>query len=283
MIPSKSQMMHSFHVVFLLLFVTGLASCHTKPKVSNLTDSTSNGMPYTVFYQGKKAGMRNLQGQVILPAQFDYIEDYGYDHLVLVDSGGHKVEGGDVVGWDFKKYGIVTDQGKIMFRPQFDQVVNSYHMILVKKDSLYGYTTDKGRWIVKPKYTEAYPFEHNAAIVKAGDKYMLINQQGRPIMKQTFDELDGFHNGVTMAGNRRKLGFVNWKGRVIVPLKEDQGTGDFNWNYGKLFRGNKTYLVDTFGHVVPGKGFDTVETYEGRPGHTLVTGKRNGKAVKFEL
>jgi len=33
-------------------------------------------------------------------------------------------------------------------------------------------------WVVKPKFKEAYPFDREAAVVKVGTKYTLINKAG---------------------------------------------------------------------------------------------------------
>jgi hypothetical protein len=272
-------------IVILLsaIVIMSLLSACKGTTTSSQTDSTVvAGMEgsYRVFTKKGKAGMLDSKGKVLLPAQFDYIEDHSYDHLVLVDSGGHYLNEGDAVGYIFKKYGIVTDRGDILFRPMFEGVVISDHMIRVKLDSLYGYTTDKGIWVVRPKYKEAYPFNREAAVVKIGAKYTLINKAGHPLIHRYFDAMGDLHNGISTFFNQGKSGFINYKGQVL--LQGTFGTGEYNWNFGKIFKGQKTYLIDTLGKVYK-TGFDTVETYEGKNNTTIAKGKFNGKVIEVVL
>jgi hypothetical protein len=263
-------------IMFLLFACNGT----TTPSKTDSTVVAGMEGSYRIYIKNHKAGMVDNNGRILLPAQFDYIEDYSYDHLVLVDSGGHHLNQGDAVGYVFKKYGIVTDKGHILFRPMFDGVFISDHMIRVKVDSLYGYTTDKGVWVVKPKYKEAYPFDRGAAVVKVGARYTLIDKAGQPFTHRYFDAMGDLHNGVSTFFNQGKSGFINYKGQVL--LQGIFGTGDYNWNYGKIFKGQKTYLIDTLGKVYK-TGFDTVETYEGKNNTTVAKGKINGKAIEIVL
>jgi len=278
-------------LIKILLFVlpVTLWACNVKtsgakhPADIAMLDSSTSGESYQVYYKRGKAGMLDQKGKVILQAQFDYIEENSYNHLVEVDSGGHKINDGDFVGYQFKKYGLVDTHGKIILRPQFDLLVLSDHTVMVKYNSLYGYTDDLGNWLIEPQYKDAKPFDRGAAIVKEGNKYAIINKKGQHLIKQTFDELLGFKNGVSMAQNDSSLGFVNYKGKIIVPISSNQGASEYNWNYGKLFRGNKIFLVDTLGRFPLKQGFDTVETYEGPNNTTIAKGKINGKHVEFRL
>lgn len=263
-------------ILFLLYACQGT----TTPSQTDSTVVVGMEGSYRVYTKNGKAGMIDNNGKVLLPAQFDYIEDYSYDHLVLVDSGGHHLNEGDAVGYVFTKYGVVTDRGYILFRPMFDGVVITDHMLRVKVDSLYGYTTDKGVWVVKPKYKEAYPFDRGAAVVKVGAKYTLINKAGQPFIHRYFEALGDLHNGVSAFYDQGKSGFINYKGQTL--LQGIFGTGEYNWNYGKIFKGQKTYLIDTLGKIYK-TGFDTVETFEGKDHTTLAKGKINGKAIKIVL
>lgn len=259
-----------------------LASCDHRPKNKYTSDVyIDTGEPYQVYYKGKKAGMLDRKGHVLLPAQFGYIDEYSYDHLVKVDSGGYDLKGMDVKGHQFKKYGIVTDRGEILFRPMFDQVTISDHMILVKIDSLYGYTNDKGTWVVKPRFEDARPFEGGAAIVKIGDKFTLIKKDGKVMLNRYFDELWNFKNGVSVVADKGKYGFINHKGEIIAPIRYN-GIGEYNWNYGQLYIKNKTYLVDTSGKIF-NMPFDTVNTYEGKNHTTIAKGQVKGKFVELTL
>src|SRR5690349_21539808 len=165
-------------IIFFLVF-----SCNTQKKDSqNLTQIVGSDKILAFIYSNNgKSGLMDTNENVILPAQFDYIEGWQVDNLIRIDSGGNKIIGGDYVGYNFKKYGLINTQGQILFRPQFDELRISNSAALVRVDSLFGFVDNKGNWIVKPKYKVAYPFYKETAVIQDSGQFLLINKQGQRI------------------------------------------------------------------------------------------------------
>ncbi|WP_040626225.1 WG repeat-containing protein [Mucilaginibacter paludis] len=134
-----------FMRVCLLCFFIFITACNSKTaerknrSILSSVDSVASNESYQVYRLNGKSGLLDLKGNVILQAQFDYIEDYSRDDLIRVDSGGHQLDCGDCTGYVFKKYGLITTKGKILFRPVFEDLSISDHSARVKIDSLYGY------------------------------------------------------------------------------------------------------------------------------------------------
>src|SRR5690349_7745410 len=168
------------YIPFILLFIY---SCETSESDNqNLTQIivSDKSLAY-VYSENGKSGLIDTNKTVLLPAQFDYIEGWQVDNLIRIDSGGEKINGGCVVGYNFKKYGLINTQGQILFRPQFDELRISNRAALVRVDSLFGFVDNKGNWIVKPKYKVAYPFYKETAVIQDSGQFLLINKQGQRI------------------------------------------------------------------------------------------------------
>lgn len=263
---------------FLLYFV----SCNRTQKDIKGIYSHSTTLAY-IYKENGKEGLLDTNMNVILPAQFDYIENWQIYKLVRIDSGGERLNGGDVVGYTFKKYGLITTEGKIVSRPKFDDLTVADNSALVLLDSLYGYIDNEGNWILPLKYKTAYPFYKGTAVVKEKDKFELLNKAGKKIINQNFDTFYRFKNDVAIAGIGNKRGFVNYRGQFILPFDNYRGLGEFNYYHGAFMKEDeKWYLIDTAGNIPIKEGFDEVQTKaEGKVIYAV--GVQNAKPVKIRL
>jgi hypothetical protein len=159
-----------------------------------------------IYEKDGKQGLLDTNGQVLLKAQFDYIQDWQVDNLILVDSGGHPINGGDYMGYEFNKYGVITTAGKVLFRPQFGKAVIRDKAVMVKKDSLWGYVDDQGNWIIEPAYKDASAFYKGTAIVLDKGKFYLINKKKELVNAIPFDSIWGFNNDVTVVEKDKGTG-----------------------------------------------------------------------------
>ena len=274
------------YVPFIFLF---FLSCDN-PESNSPKSDEQNFMPIFesdnilafVYNEKGKTGLMDTSYNVILPAQFDYIENWQVDNLIRIDSGGKVIDDGDAVGYKFKKYGLVNLQGKILFRPQFDDMTVSNSSALVRVDSLFGFVNNNGDWIIKPKYKLAYPFYKGTAVVKDNGQFELINKQGEKIIAQRFDGIWGFKNNISVVEKDNKQGFINYHGTYILPLDNYSGIGEFNWYFGEFKKDGKWFVIDTAGNIPIKEGFDEVKV-RGDEDSVFALGQRNGKDVKIRL
>lgn len=266
-----------------LLFLISFVSCgKTQKDITSIQGYGGTNSAY-IYRENGKVGLLDTNMKVILPAQFDYIEAWQVDNLVRIDSGGERLKGGDVVGYTFKKYGLITTDGKIVSRPKFDDLRVSENSALVLLDSMYGFIDKQGQWILPPKYRTAYPFYKGTAVVKQSDKFELLNKAGNRIINQTFDTVYCFKNDVAIAGNGKQWGLINYRGQFILPLGNYRGLGEYNYYHETFMKDDgKWYLVDTVGNIPIKEGFDEVQTKS--YGDTIfAVGLKNGKQVKVRL
>jgi hypothetical protein len=265
-----------------LLFFVFIVSCDTTQK--GITGIYGDSKTFAYIYRANgKEGLIDTNKNILIPAQFDYIEDWQVDNLIRIDSGGERLKGGDVVGYNFKKYGLITTDGKIVSRPKFDDLIVSDNSALVLSAGLYGYLDNTGQWIMPPKYKTAYPFYKGTAVVKENDRFLLLDKQGKKIIEQTFDTIYRFKNDVAIAAINKKWGLINYRGQFILPLGNYRGLGEYNYYHGTFMKDDgKWYLVDTIGNIPIKEGFDDVQTKE--EGEVIyAVGLRDGKQVKVRL
>src|SRR5436190_5632944 len=80
-------------IFFVLLF---LVSCD-RPLKDVTPINGDNGKTIAYIYREKgKEGLLDTNKSILIPAQFDYIEDWQVDNLIRIDSGGERLKGGDV-------------------------------------------------------------------------------------------------------------------------------------------------------------------------------------------
>ncbi len=274
------------YVPFIFLF---FFSCDS-PEINSPKSDEQSFMPIIesdnilafVYNENGKTGLMDTIYNVILPAQFDYIENWQLDNLIRIDSGGKVIDDGDAVGYRFKKYGLINIQGKILFRPQFDEMTVSDGSALVRVDSLFGFVDNKGNWLIKPTYKLAYPFYKGTAIVKDSEQFALINKQGQKIITQTFDGIWGFKNNISVVEKDNKKGLINYHGTYILPLDNYEGIGEYNWYFGEFKKNGKWFVIDTTGHIPIKEGFDEVDV-RGNEDSVFAIGRQNGKAIKIRL
>jgi hypothetical protein len=266
--------------LLLLLFIV---SCDRPQKdITGIQGYDGNTSAF-IYRENGKEGLLDTNMKVLLTAQFDYIENWQVDNLVRIDSGGERLKGGDVVGYTFKKYGLITTDGKIVSRPKFEYLSVSDNSAIVLLDSLYGYIDKQGRWILPPNYKTAYPFYKGTAVVKQNSKFELLNKNGNRIINQTFDTIYYFKNDVAIAGDGKKWGFINYRGQFILPLSNYGGLGEYNYYHGTFMKDDgKWYLIDTMGYLPIKEGFDEVQT-QAEGNIIYAVGLRNGNQVKVRL
>jgi hypothetical protein len=266
-----------------ILFLLFIVSCDRPQKNITGIHGYDGSIFAYIYRESGKEGLLDTNMNVILPAQFDYIEDWQVDNLVRIDSGGERLKGGDVVGYNFKKYGLITTDGRIVTRPKFDDLRVSDNSAIVLLDSLYGYINKQGQWILPPNYKTAYPFYKGTAVVKQNGKFELLNKNGNRIINQTFDTIYHFKNDIAIAGDGKKWGLINYSGQFILPLGNYRGLGEYNYYHGTFMKEDgKWYLIDTIGHLPIKEGFDEVQT-QSEGDIIYAVGLQNGKKIKMRL
>jgi hypothetical protein len=259
-----------------------ISSCENN-KVDNLRVQIHSGDKIVAFIyeDAGKQGLIDTNNNIILKAQFDYIQHWQECGLIVVDSGGKLINGGDYIDYKFCKYGLIDLKGRVLFRPQFDKIIISDNSALVRKDSLYGFINDQGNWLIKPKYKYAAPFDNGAAIVKINNHQFLINKKDEIISHISFDTIWGFKNTISVVSQNGKWGYINTSGQLILPLDHYTGIGDFHSFYGKFMQNGKWQIIDKTGRTFQ-QPFDEVEIINSND-TIYAEGINNNQKIRIKL
>ena len=75
---------------------------------------------------------------------------------------------------DNNLWGYVDEEGKWVIKPKFSDAEDfSEGFAAVKLDGKWGYIKSDGKWLVKPRFYDAGPFEYGIAVVEDDDFYVI--------------------------------------------------------------------------------------------------------------
>lgn len=96
---------------------------------------------------------------------------------------------------------IVSANGSYLNYPKDYKLISySDGMLLLEKDSKYGYMSHAGYWVVHPDLSYAEPFSEGLAVISYGDsKYGIIDTSGNMVMPAIYDHIETCSGGIVTA------------------------------------------------------------------------------------
>ena len=120
---------------------------------------------------------------------------------------------------------------------------------VIEQKGKFGYSTESGRVVVKPKYTRALEFQNGYGRVFKGEKEGLVNAQGKEFVACKYDSISDFRDGIAWVGVNGKWGLVNEAGKIIT--KPDFSViEDFQGNYARVKKNNLWGMVNRTGKLI---------------------------------
>ena len=233
-----------------------------------------------------KYGFINKKGEVIVPMNYDRVEEFSNDVALIVQNGKYgfvNEKGEEVVHctYDFafsfeegselatcqsgENIHCVDNEGNIVLSfninasryNTFDNFYEGFMIVAVyseeKEKRIYGVIDEKGNEIVPCKYDAIEYFSDGLAVVRSEDKYGCINEKGELVIPcEIMGRIYGFTDGLSWVYE----GFyyaIDKKGEVKIVLPKDM-TPVTAFNDGRAivkFRGNGTDygFVDESGNI----------------------------------
>lgn len=237
-------------------------------------------------------GFKNIVGNWIVPAYFDYVEKTPSDNYWFTH--GYK-------GW-----GIVDSIGNIVILPQFDEIrpinrfaynsakdkheydTNEYSAFQVKRNNLWGIINVKGRILVPPKFDEikSLPYDSYDNLIP----FYLTDSAGKQGLLNTyFEELIPPRKGHVQKYNRR-LNLVRYSDGDIITYCDTLGNNLISSKSIKtvrdsnrfIFKNNENWgISDRNGHIIVP---DTCVDIEEVPGIYYVIVNKNNmhEAINYD-
>ncbi len=195
-------------LVFFVFTVSNLLAQQTSLSKFSIQKATGDGQYVTL------EGMRNQTGQVIIPAEYDYIWDFQNDSLTLArklvltsTTSSYSIlyqiiSNSGFLNYEFpnylipeniydgllrtfnektQKFGYVDVQGEVQIKFKFDAARDFKENLAAVQDPTlkkWGFINKKGQYIIKPQFTEAYSFSEGYAIVKLDSNWNYLKNDG---------------------------------------------------------------------------------------------------------
>ncbi|MCC8122200.1 MAG: WG repeat-containing protein [Oscillospiraceae bacterium] len=256
-----------------------------------------------------KHGYVNLAGKLVIPAQYDFAEDFSEGLAAVADPSGYK-------------YGYIDKTGKLVIPYQFEGAY-AFESGLAKvrtgtsTNALYGLIDQTGKLVVPMQYTSIGEFSDGYAYITTGwgleQKFGLIDTSGKVIIQPEdgvirtfseglgvarkngawgyingsgtfqptdFDLVYSFNSGLAKFKQNDKYGYIDQNGTVIVPAEYTLAQ-DFSDGIATASKGDEDYIIKVKGWQWSGTGVSaTTPTVTATP--TASTVLVNGKKVSFD-
>ena len=178
------------------------------------------------------------------------------------------------------KYGYIDTTGKMVIKPQFDQVgffseglalakvggtmtvsISSFNMssasgqgMIDVTGSKCGFIDNTGEMIIKPQFNDCKKFSEGLAPVKIGEKWGYIDKNVEIVIKPQFDNAFSFSQGLAPVKIGEKWGYIDKSGKVVINPQFDASysfsEGLARIEIGEDWRNRKWGYIDMTGKYI---------------------------------
>ncbi len=196
-------------------------------------------------YYNRRFGFMDLSGEVVVPAQYEWAEDFS-EGLAAVEKDGKwgfiDTTGAFVIApqYDYDgvmipsfseglvalrangKWGFADKTGAVVIALQYDNIGHfTDGLACVYKNGKGGYIDTTGKIVVEPQYDSVEDFADGFAIVGQNDKYGYIDKTGTVIAEPQYDTAEDFIDGLALVSKQGKYGLIDTSGKIVLPLTYD--------------------------------------------------------------
>jgi hypothetical protein len=161
------------------------------------------------------------------------------------------------------KSGFMDREGRLVIRPQFDQVgFFSEGLCAARLQRLWGYIDTAGRWAVQPRFDAAGCFAGGLAAVNLRGRMGYIDPKGKLAVPATYEQAGEFFEGRARVSLAGRWGFIDSKGnRIGPPLFED--ARDFSEGLAAVRQRGQWGYINTDGKLAVPPRFDDAFRFQG--------------------
>ena len=181
-----------------------------------------------IFSQDEKMGLRHLNGKVVVPCNYDVIQNFS-DGMAAVCKGhlwGYVDPLGTFVipcsyhSSNYYDNGVMDDWGEYGAPDE----ANDFHegLVMVMKNRMAGFLNKQGKTVIPFVYKRAKDFSEGLAAVKTSQKWGFVDKEGNNVIPCQYDTVASFKEGLVAAVKNGKCGYINANGQEVVPFIFDK-------------------------------------------------------------
>lgn len=201
-----------------------------------------------------------------LKTLYGYLDKNGKEIIKAQYKNGSNFKNGKaLVKFKDNHFGIINLKGEVLNSYNYYNVINLSDGLLSfqkNENGKYGYISEKGNVVIKPKYTTALPFKSERAIVNisenySGNKYGIIDKTGAYIIPPKYNIIlnlgeNRFALGIPINPNEPYLGskfaVVDNNGNLLTDFKY-YDISNYNKGYASVYDNKNTFFIDKNGDV----------------------------------
>jgi len=275
-------------IIFCILLVFCSCSVSGGSKSENIfIKSNDANQDYFVFikyrnfwFQSNKYGYMNSRGEVVIPPNFEYAEDF-VDGMAIVKTGngygvidksgryilqpiysGCKLLGNGLIAYEAYKWKLKDAEGKDIGALEFDDIMKfSEGLAAVKIGDKWGFINTGGELVIEPVYDFAANFEDSLCSVQINDRWGLIDIYGNKIVEPVFqNRLWIVDDYILVQGNDGKWGYLDNKGEQVIDYKFEKAL-NFREGLAPVYREGKWGYIDKQGNFAIEPDFDEAKEF----------------------
>ena len=181
-----------------------------------------------IFSQDEKMGLRHLNGKVVVPCNYDVIQNFSdgkaavcKEHLWgYVDPLGTFVIPCSYHSSNYYDNGVMDDWGEYGAPDE----ANDFHegLVMVMRNRMAGFLNKQGKTVIPFVYKRAKDFSEGLAAVKTSQKWGFVDKEGNNVIPCQYDTVASFKEGLVAAVKNGKCGYINASGQEVVPFIFDK-------------------------------------------------------------
>jgi hypothetical protein len=203
-----------------------------------------------IVKENGKFGFIDTTGNLVIPLNFDDAWDFdnGYTTVKKDTKFGYIDKKGNTEDWydkisafdgTYKGLAFVTKDGLTsLIDRQGQRICNWYQemgkyasgMIVVKRDSKWGYINESWKEIIPAAFDDAWDFEGNFAMVKNNNLFAYINKQGKLTPDVWFLEIGNFTGGIAYVKSKQGWGLIDENRKLLTGYEWYDQIDDFGGN-----------------------------------------------------
>ena len=162
----------------------------------------------------------NLQGEMVIPAQFSDALSFGDDGWAVVKQK--------------RKWGYINTEGEVVIPLQYSEAwgFDDHGLAIVERQTpkgeyLYGFINKAVEEVIPIQYSDVSDFANNglARVQHANNKYGYINRDGVEVIPAQFYDAEGFNEqGYALVKLDGHQGDINAQGQTVVRQATVDGT-----------------------------------------------------------
>jgi len=234
------------------------------------------------FYEG----MTNAEGEVIVPAEYDYIWQFNKDTITLARKR-QPILGGKLVGMQYQlitqggflfyefpyqlipepisegtirvydaqteKFGFIKLAGDRITKSKFQNArdfKDGLAAVLDPKNMLWGFIDIKGKLVIPYQFDEAFSFSEGLAVVKKNGTFYFCAKNGTTIPIQAkADQVFDLRESISIFNNEKGYGFLNKSGQIVLDAKY-AFLDNFENGIAVFVENNQAGIIDNTGKVL---------------------------------